>query len=60
MGHFLELFQGRKPDDAARQAMNVSLILYAEHEFNASTFAARIAASNLSDFYSAVIGTLRG
>ena len=43
--------------------MNVSLILYAEHEFNASTFAARVAASTLSDFYSAVtaaIGTLRG
>ena len=43
--------------------MNVSLILYAEHEFNASTFAARITASTLADFYSAMttaIGTLRG
>ena len=46
-----------------RRAMDVSLILYAEHEFNASTFTARIAASTLSDFYSAItaaIGTLRG
>ena len=62
-GHFLELLQGKPPDPCERQAMNVSLILYAEHEFNASTFAARVAASTLSDFYSAVtsaIGTLRG
>ncbi len=43
--------------------MNVSLILYAEHEFNASTFAARVTAATLADFYSAItsaIGTLRG
>ncbi len=62
-GHFLQLLHGTPPENLARQAMNVSLILYAEHEFNASTFAARIAASTLSDFYSAVtaaIGTLRG
>jgi len=62
-GHFLQLLHGKPPADRERQAMNVSLILYAEHEFNASTFAARIAASTLSDFYSAVtaaIGTLRG
>ncbi len=62
-GHFLELLHGRPPSDRDRQALNVSLILYAEHEFNASTFAARVAASTLSDFYSAVtaaIGTLRG
>jgi 2-methylcitrate synthase len=62
-GHFLELLHGRPPGQRERQAMNVSLILYAEHEFNASTFAARVAASTLSDFYSAVtaaIGTLRG
>jgi 2-methylcitrate synthase len=62
-GHFLELLHGKPPSDRDRQALNVSLILYAEHEFNASTFAARIAASTLSDFYSAVtagIGTLRG
>ena len=62
-GHFLQLLHGKPPEDRERQAMNISLILYAEHEFNASTFAARIAASTLSDFYSAVtaaIGTLRG
>ena len=62
-GHFLELLHGEPPSESQRQAVNVSLILYAEHEFNASTFAARVAASTLSDFYSAVtaaIGTLRG
>jgi 2-methylcitrate synthase len=62
-GHFLHLLHGRKPGDLHRQAMNASLILYAEHEFNASTFACRVCASTLSDFYSAVgagIGTLRG
>jgi 2-methylcitrate synthase len=62
-GHFLELLHGKPPSDRDRKALNVSLILYAEHEFNASTFAARIAASTLSDMYSAVtagIGTLRG
>jgi 2-methylcitrate synthase len=45
------------------RALDISLILYAEHEFNASTFAARVAASTLADFYSAIvaaIGTLRG
>src|SRR5437763_126345 len=62
-GHFLQLLHGKPPADHERHALNVSLVLYAEHEFNASTFAARIAASTLSDFYSAVtaaIGTLRG
>ncbi len=62
-GHFLELLHGRPPAKRDRAALNVSLILYAEHEFNASTFAARIAASTLSDFYSAItagIGTFRG
>jgi len=62
-GHFLELLHGKPPTDSEREALNVSLVLYAEHEFNASTFAARVAASTLSDFYSAVtaaIGTLRG
>ncbi len=61
--HFLHLLHGRKPSDLHRRAMNASLILYAEHEFNASTFACRVCASTLSDFYSAVcagIGTLRG
>lgn len=62
-GHFLRLLHGKPPEELHRRAMDVSLILYAEHEFNASTFAARIAASTLSDFYSAItaaIGTLRG
>jgi 2-methylcitrate synthase len=62
-GHFLHLLHGKKPSALHEQAMNVSLILYAEHEFNASTFACRVCASTLSDFYSAVtagIGTLRG
>jgi 2-methylcitrate synthase len=62
-GHFLHLLQGRKPDELRRRALDVSMILYAEHEFNASTFAARVAASTLSDFYSpitAAIGVLRG
>jgi 2-methylcitrate synthase len=62
-GHFLTLLKGKKPSDLDRDMMNVSLILYAEHEFNASTFAARVTAATLSDFYSAItsaIGTLRG
>lgn len=62
-GHFLALLHGRKPSKLEVDMMNVSLILYAEHEFNASTFAARVTAATLSDFYSAVvsaIGTLRG
>jgi 2-methylcitrate synthase len=61
--HVLHLLQGRRPTDLQRQAMDASLTLYAEHEFNASTFAARVAASTLADFYSAIaagIGTLRG
>lgn len=62
-GHFLRLLHGKKPSDLHVQVMNVSLILYAEHEFNASTFTARVCASTLSDLYSCVtaaIGTLRG
>lgn len=61
--HFLTLLHGKKPSDLHIEAMNVSLILYAEHEFNASTFTARTITSTLSDFYSAVtgaIGALRG
>jgi 2-methylcitrate synthase len=61
--YFLHLLTGKKPDAQAIHAMNVSLILYAEHDFNASTFAARVTTSTLSDFYSAItsaIGTLRG
>ncbi|KTC97482.1 2-methylcitrate synthase [Legionella geestiana] len=62
-GHFLALLHGCAPTPIERDMMNVSLILYAEHEFNASTFAARVTAATLSDFYSAItsaIGTLRG
>lgn len=62
-GHFLYLLHGKSPSRNHLRAMDVSLTLYAEHEFNASTFAARIAASTLSDLYSAItagIGTLRG
>jgi 2-methylcitrate synthase len=62
-GHFLTLLHGRPPGDLMRKAINASLILYAEHEFNASAFSARVTASTLSDFYSAItsaIGTLRG
>ena len=62
-GQFLSLLHGVKPAELQRRAVDVSLILYAEHEFNASTFSARVTASTLSDFYAAVtsaIGTLRG
>jgi 2-methylcitrate synthase len=62
-GHLLHLLNGGSPPPTHRKAMDVSLILYAEHELNASTFAARVCASTLSDFYSAVtagIGGLRG
>ena len=62
-GYFLHLLLGKKPDEDIRRCMDVSLILYAEHEFNASTFAARVTASTESDFYSAIVtavGTLRG
>jgi 2-methylcitrate synthase len=62
-GHFLALLHGQEPSKLYRDVMNASLILYAEHEFNASTFAARVTAATLSDFYSAItsaIGTLRG
>lgn len=62
-GHFLELLHGKSSSQLLQDMMNVSLILYAEHEFNASTFAARVTAATLSDFYSAItsaIGTLRG
>ncbi|MFQ3230198.1 MAG: 2-methylcitrate synthase [Reinekea sp.] len=61
--HFLELLTQSSPSELHVQALQASLILYAEHEFNASTFAARVAASTLTDIYSAVtaaIGTLRG
>ncbi|MEJ2513865.1 MAG: 2-methylcitrate synthase [Gammaproteobacteria bacterium] len=62
-GHFLHLLHGEPPSDFHRQVLDTSLILYAEHEFNASTFTARVIAATLPDFYSAVtgaIGALRG
>jgi 2-methylcitrate synthase len=62
-GHFLKLLHGVDPSAEHRRCMDASLILYAEHEFNASTFTARVCAATLSDFYSCVtgaIGTLRG
>jgi len=62
-GHFLHLLNGKAPSETFRRAIDVSLIIYAEHDFNASTYAARIAASTLSDVYScftSAIGTLRG
>ena len=62
-GHFLHMLHGEKPSALHEQVMHVSLILYAEHEFNASTFTARVCASTLSDMHSCVtgaIGSLRG
>jgi len=56
--HFLHLLHGRKPRDLWIWAMNTSLNLYAEHEFNASTFAARVIAGTGSDMYSAVVGAI--
>ncbi|OZG73448.1 2-methylcitrate synthase [Hahella sp. CCB-MM4] len=61
--HFLSMLRGEKPNELHERVMNVSLILYAEHEFNASTFTARVCASTLSDIHSCVtgaIGSLRG
>ncbi|GEA59865.1 bifunctional 2-methylcitrate synthase/citrate synthase [Vibrio comitans] len=62
-GYFLKLLTDKAPSELHKQVMHCSLILYAEHEFNASTFAARVCASTLSDIHScitAAIGTLRG
>jgi 2-methylcitrate synthase len=62
-GHFLRLLHGKEPSEAAVRAMHTSLIMYAEHEFNASTFACRVVAGTGSDMYSAIcagIGALRG
>ena len=61
--HFLHLLHGKAPSELHARVMNVSLILYAEHEFNASTFTARVCASTLSDMHSCItgaIGSLRG
>ncbi|MCP5174796.1 MAG: 2-methylcitrate synthase [Moraxellaceae bacterium] len=62
-GHFLHLLHGQKPSESWVRAMHTSLILYAEHEFNASTFTGRVVAGTGSDMYSAIcgaIGALRG
>ena len=62
-GHFLHILHGKTPSDLFRRVMDASLILYAEHEFNASTFTARVCASTMSDIHSCVvaaIGSLRG
>lgn len=62
-GHFLHLLHGEKPSESLVRAMHISLILYAEHEFNASTFTGRVIAGTGSDMYSSLtgaIGALRG
>jgi len=62
-GHFLHLLHGTPPSELGVKSMHISLILYAEHEFNASTFTARVIAGTASDMYSAIagaIGALRG
>ena len=62
-GHFLQLLHGKPASELHATVMNTSLILYAEHEFNASTFTARVCASTLSDMHSCIsgaIGSLRG
>ena len=62
-GNFLYTLRGQEPDEVATRTMDVALILHADHELNASTFAARVTAATLSDMYSAIasaIGTLKG
>ena len=62
-GHFLHMLHDKAPKELHRKCLNTTLILYAEHEFNASTFAARVITGTLSDMHSAVtgaIGALRG
>jgi citrate synthase len=61
--NFLYMLQGEEPDHLKEKAMNVALILHADHEFNASTFSARVTAATQSDLYSAIVsavGTLKG
>jgi len=61
--NFLYMLTGKKPDDLSRRAMDIALILQADHELNASTFAGRVTVSTLSDMYSAAttaVGTLKG
>ena len=62
-GHFLHMLHGKPPGELHRKSLDTTLILYAEHEFNASTFTARVITGTLSDMHSAVagaIGALRG
>ncbi len=62
-GHFLHLLHGKRPSESHIKAMHISLILYAEHEFNASTFTSRVIAGTGSDLYSSItgaIGALKG
>jgi citrate synthase len=62
-GNFLFTLRGEEPDEIATRTMDVAFVLHADHELNASTFAARVTAATLSDMYSAIvsaIGTLRG
>jgi citrate synthase len=62
-GNFLYTLTGKKPDDVMERTFDIALTLHAEHELNASTFAARVTAATLSDIYSAItigIGALRG
>ena len=61
--NFLYMLNGARPDETAARALDIALILHADHEFNASTFAARVTAATLSDLYSAVtsaLGALKG
>ncbi|PZN29746.1 MAG: 2-methylcitrate synthase [Proteobacteria bacterium] len=57
-GHFLHLLHGQRPPASWERAMHTSLILYAEHEFNASTFAGRVIAGTGSDMYSSIVGAI--
>lgn len=62
-GNFLYTLRGQEPDEIATRTMDLALVLHADHELNASTFAARVTAATLSDMYSAIvsaIGTLKG
>jgi citrate synthase len=62
-GNFLYTLRGQEPDEVATRTMDLALVLHADHELNASTFAARVTAATLSDMYSAIvsaIGTLKG
>ncbi len=57
-GHFLNMLHDKAPSELHRKTLDTTLILYAEHEFNASTFAARVITGTLSDLHSAVVGAI--